>query len=106
MCQTFEKCPFPKPNLKKKEKIALGILAKDKDITIVPADKGRAIVVMNTSDYQSKAKTLLDDTSTYQKMKKDPTPKFSNNLIGQLKELKKKAHLMKETTAESTPHPL
>merc|ERR1711879_285013 len=38
----------PKANLKKKEKLALGSLAKDSEITIVPADKGRAVVVLNT----------------------------------------------------------
>ena len=89
----LKNAPPPKSNLKKTEKIALGSLAKDKEITIVPADKGRAVVVLNTKDYKAKANTLLEDTATYQKLSKDPTSKFSNTLISQLKSLKKEGAL-------------
>ena len=89
----LKNAPPPKPNLKKEEREALSSLARDKTITIVPADKGRATVVMNTEDYKSKANTLLSDTTTYQKLEKDPTPKFSQTLITQLKDLKKEGVL-------------
>ena len=46
-------------------------------------------MVMNTVDYKNKAKQLLSDENTYQRLNKDPTSKFSNKLINQLKELKK-----------------
>ena len=85
----LKNAPPPKPNLKKKERIALDSLARDKDITIVPADKGRAVVVMNAADYKAKANSLLSDTKTYQKLDKDPTSKFSTKLVNQLKDLKK-----------------
>ena len=39
-------------------------MAKDTNITILPADKGRAVVVMNATDYKEKAKALLGDTTT------------------------------------------
>jgi hypothetical protein len=39
---------------------------KDEDIVIIPADKGRMTVVMDKSDYTNKAKTLINDTNTYQ----------------------------------------
>ena len=60
----LKNAPPPKPNLKRKEKIALGSLARDSEITIVPADKGRAVVVLNTKDYKTKARALLDDTNS------------------------------------------
>ena len=91
--RVLKNAPPPKPNLKKSERIALEELAKDKNITIVPADKGRAVVVMNTVDYKNKAKQLLSDENTYQRLNKDPTSKFSNKLINQLKELKKEGGL-------------
>ncbi len=63
----------PKSNVSKAEREALKNLAKDDSITILPADKGRAVVVMNTADYKQKATALLSDTTTYQVLKKDPT---------------------------------
>ena len=80
---------LPKPNIPKGELNALHTLAKEPEITILPADKGRSVVVMNTSDYKNKANALLSDTSTYHILTKDPTAKFSNTLIKKLQELKK-----------------
>ena len=37
-------------NLSKGERQALGNLAKNKDITILPADKGKTTVIMDTED--------------------------------------------------------
>ena len=51
-----------KPNITRKEKEALHNLATDSTITILPADKGRAVVVMNSVDYKQKAKNILSDT--------------------------------------------
>ena len=50
------------------------------DITILPADKGRSTVILNTKDYESKMSTLLSDTNTYEVLQKDPTPKFKREL--------------------------
>ena len=91
--RVLKNAPRPKPNLKKSERVALDNLAKDSTITIVPADKGRAVVVMNTTDYKTKAELLLSDEKTYQQLKKDPTSKFSNRLISQLKDIKKEGNL-------------
>ena len=46
------------------------------DITILPADKGRSTVILNTTDYESKMSTLLSHSNTYEMLQKDPTPKF------------------------------
>ena len=84
----IKNAPKPKPNLPKKQRIALSNLAKDKEITIVPADKGRSVVIMNTEDYKTKAKLILSDTSTYKVLDKDPTSRFSTTLVNKLKECK------------------
>jgi len=46
----------PQSNLSKEERQVLGNMAKNKDITILPADKGKATVIMDTEDYESKVK--------------------------------------------------
>ena len=48
-------------NISKEQSRALRNLKKDKDIIIVSADKGRAVVVMNTNDYDKKISDLLHD---------------------------------------------
>nr|VZI31824.1 unnamed protein product [Spirometra erinaceieuropaei] len=51
--------------LSKEEQQSLKSLKGDKDIIILPADKGRSTVVLDKSDYQKKALSLLDDTQSY-----------------------------------------
>jgi len=51
----------PQSNLSKGERQALENLAKNKYITILPADKGKATVIMDTEEYESKVKEMLDD---------------------------------------------
>jgi len=61
------------------ERQALGNLAKNKDITILPADKGKATVIMDTDDYELKVKEMLDDKRTYEILKSDPTPNIRSS---------------------------
>ena len=72
----------------KPESSAIESLKRDKSIQILPADKGRATVVIDNSDYESKALTLLQDENVYEKLNKDPTQKFQSKLIKLLKERK------------------
>ncbi|XP_019643892.1 PREDICTED: uncharacterized protein LOC109484960 [Branchiostoma belcheri] len=44
----------PKPNITKQEREALKELKKEKDLLILPADKGKAAVVMDRTDYEEK----------------------------------------------------
>ena len=55
----LRKSHAPKPNLTKEEIKALGELKRDKDRTILTADKGVAMVVLDKKDYLEKAKELL-----------------------------------------------
>ena len=80
---------LPTSNISKDERKALYDLKKDKDIMILPADKGRATVIMDTTDYKDKVQTLLADTNTYTKLQRNPTQKFKNKLINILREWKR-----------------
>ena len=52
-------------NISKQQLAAIRNLKQDPSIVIVPADKGRATVVMNTAEYKEKVSALLKDGSTY-----------------------------------------
>ena len=39
---------------------------------ILPEDKGKATVVMDTDEYEQKVTTMLSDEETHEKLKKDP----------------------------------
>ncbi|KAJ8919390.1 hypothetical protein NQ315_016483 [Exocentrus adspersus] len=53
-----------KSNISKEEMLALKELKNDKDIKILPADKGNATVIMNTGDYNSKISNLITEGNT------------------------------------------
>ncbi|BHF66782.1 hypothetical protein SprV_0200980400 [Sparganum proliferum] len=55
----------PREVLSKVERDALRELKADKDLVIVPADKGRATVELDRKDYLQKAKGLLEDRQFY-----------------------------------------
>ena len=65
-------------------------LQVDKEIIILPADKGRMSVVINKSDYINKANTLLKDKETYQPLDGKTTV---NRINQKLKLLKDKGKL-------------
>ena len=58
-------------NLTKGQYTALKNLRADKEITIKKADKGSAVVVMNTLDYIKEAERQLSDLSTYMPLDED-----------------------------------
>ncbi|XP_030746552.1 uncharacterized protein LOC115875272 [Sitophilus oryzae] len=68
----------PKSNLSREEHQALKSLNADKDILVLPADKGNATVVMKSEDYRSKIEDLLEP-QTYKLLKKDPTALIVRN---------------------------
>ena len=71
----LQKASPPKDNLSKKQRQALHYLKEDKEITILPADKGRATVILNKEDYIKKCNDHLD-SGPYIKLKKDPTERI------------------------------
>ena len=44
---------------------------------------------MDTVDYEQKVNTIWNDERTYEKLKKDPTPKYKRKLVGMLQNKKK-----------------
>ncbi|KAL9961859.1 hypothetical protein ACROYT_G030890 [Oculina patagonica] len=83
--------PPPRSSITNEEKKALRDLAKDTSVTILPAYRGRAVVVMNTNDYVDKINNLLNDEKTYHKItdkRRNPTSsteKSLNKLLLQIK---------------------
>ena len=76
---------LPPSNITKEEREALQTLKKDSSVMILPADKGRATVILNTADYKTKCQDLLKDERTYKQLKKDPTNIYRTKLINLLK---------------------
>ena len=62
-----------KQNLSVKEKCAIKTLYKDKFITIKPADKGGAVVVLNTTDYVKEPNKQLSNPNFNEKVPEDLT---------------------------------
>ena len=62
-----------KSNLTPNERLALTELQHLRDVVIKPADKGAAVVLMNTTDYMSEAHRQLSDTNYYTKVSSDLT---------------------------------
>ncbi len=62
-------------------------LAIDSSITILPLDKGRTTVVLDTLQYEKQMEQRLQDTDTYEQIKKDPTEEKKRKLKVLLKPL-------------------
>ena len=80
-------------NLSTEEKNAISDLKHDKDILIVPADKGRSTIVMNKSDYQNKITEHLQDENIYEKLQRNPISSIQSKLNKSLKKLENKKKL-------------
>ena len=76
-------------NLTKDELNALRRLRNDKDIVILPADKGRVTVVMDKKDCTDKMDSLVNDNQTYEPLKRNHKPTLQRRLNGKLLDLKK-----------------
>ena len=85
-----QRSPNTQCNLSEEEQQALQDLRKDRNIKILPADKGRCTVLLNTDDYKNKCKAMLNDEQTYMRLKRDPTPTYKKELVSSLQELKEK----------------
>ena len=86
--RVLRKPHHPKPNLNKDEFIALKQLKSDNNCMVLTADKGVALVVIDTVDYIKKAKEILEDTKTYRVIQTDPTSRLKNKLINILRRIK------------------
>ena len=99
----------PPSNLTPEQKRAIKSLGARDDILILPADKGRATVVMARDDYLNKMNAMLSDDKMYQPVEKDPTPPLERKMNALLLQLKKKGSIAQNlynllrSTGGSTP---
>lgn len=70
--QTLKASGRPRDNLSGAERRALWSLHTNIDLTVLHADKGNAMMVLNTKNYNEKVSALLS-VPTYCRLSKDPT---------------------------------
>lgn len=63
---------------------------------VLPADKGRAVVVLDRDEYDKKVQALLSDSTTYRIIKRDPTPSLERKMNSTLLSLHRKGELPKQ----------
>ena len=93
----------PVSNLPKNERTALENLRKDQSIVILPADKGKCLVIMDKEEYTNRMEEKLADTSTYKRLEKDPTQEIRKALYEKLKHLKDTEHIDNEIYHQIKP---
>ena len=77
-------------NLTKEQRSGLLELTNNSEIVIKKADKGSAVVVMNTRDYLREGYRQLMDQNFYTQIHKDPTEEVSNRITYKLIQMKSK----------------
>ena len=99
----------PKSNITRKERKALQDLKKEESIFILPADKGKATVLMEVSIYEEKLTEMLSDEKTYEQLPSDSTQRYKRDLVAIISRLKKENKINKSQydllfpTAENIP---
>ena len=82
-------------NTTEEERRAIRTLKKDKDVTILAADKGNATIVMDTTDYIDKANALLDNKQ-FKRVTRTPTNRNEKRVNETLKGLAGKGSISKD----------
>ena len=88
-----------KSNLTYKEHAAMEELAKRKDLIITNADKGGAVVIMDTDSYIKEANRQLSDKASYKQLTQDPTLQH-NRMVNQTIERFKNEKLLPQKIAD------
>ena len=86
----------PTDNLSSKERKALNELKVRDDIIITNADKGGAVVILDSNDYLKEAERQLSDQQSYLKLNEEPTVSHTQKVKETLKELTEKKFLEKK----------
>ena len=93
----LEKAKIPKSNLNPEEWKALKSLKDDEKVMVLPADKGKCLVVMDREEYLNKMEEKLKDETTYKRIKKDPTNEIKKALANQLEKIKEEQQIDQRT---------
>ena len=89
----IHRAKIPPRNISHKEMRALKNIANDEKILVLPADKGKATVVMDKADYDDKTQQMLSDEGTYKPLDRDPTASLERRMNSRLLDLKKAGRL-------------
>ena len=89
----LKKAKPPKSNINPNEWKALKSLRDDEEIIVLPADKGKCLVVMDKDEYIRKMETKLSDRTTYEPIEKDPTQEIKEALAKELQRRKSEEQL-------------
>jgi len=106
----LRKAKPPMPNISTEKSQALVNLRKETSTQILPADKGKATVIIEKEKYETKVNSMLEDEKTYEKLSKDPTPRCKKKLVSILARLKAEDKLSEQQykylypTTEVVPH--
>ena len=90
---------LPNGNLQSHLRKAANELRKDRDIVILPVNKGNVTVVMDRKEYTEKLECMLED-GMYSKLRKDPTSSIESRVT---QALKRRIHKEETTDYGSTP---
>ena len=82
-------------NLTNDQRKALKGLANNKSITIKPADKGGALVIMNTKEYEAECMKQLSDTNFYEELSTNPNETYKNDVRNAITDLEQAGYLNK-----------
>ena len=82
----------PRSNLSRELQKAVKNLREDRNIVILPADKGNATVILDQVDYAAKMELLLEDKA-YRKVQRNPTSRVEAMVSTALKECECKGHI-------------
>ena len=85
----LSKTKIPVTNITQEERKALKELKKDESIIILPADKGKATVILDRKEYDEKISAMLSETNKYKELKRDPAPALERKMNDMLISLKK-----------------
>ena len=86
----------PPSNLTPEDLKAISTLKKDQDLMILPADKGRATVLLDREEYDQQIVDMLSDEKTYRKINKDPAPALERRMNALLLGLHRKGTIPKK----------
>ena len=98
--------PETTQNITRQQRAAVRSLQQDPSITVVPADKGKAVVVMDMAEYREKVHTLLSDENTYTKItdkRRNPTSRFEKDLNKLLSDIKSSSSTRDQNVKQMDP---
>ena len=86
--KVLSKPKTPPANITRDERQAIKDLKNDSSISIHPADKGRATVIMDKDDYMEKMERHVSDNTTYGPLPADPTKQYRDTIMATLLPMK------------------